>query len=117
MFFLTQTHQDRFNALIQRDRTVTSDVECRAMFFIFSGVDDLYAKVNHLYDFDDHLFMPETLEENTVDLTRAMRALVKVAYNLYNGYPADVRATFEPLDAINKRLVTEALRIRFHMEG
>ena len=88
--FLDPNHHLRFSILVDRDRTKENDIERRAMFYLFAGVSELYDKVNHLYDFDRQWILPEVLEdESTVDLTSSMRTLVKLAYNLYNGYPSD----------------------------
>ncbi len=115
MHFLNTDHRKRMTELIQRDHTHERDLERQAMFYIFSGAEDLYRKVNHLYDFTLQIIKPETLDTNTVDLTSSARALVRAAYSLYNGYPADVRDTFTPLDEDNRRLMLEALCIRFRL--
>lgn len=116
MNFINTNHVTRYNTLIQRDDTHEKDIERRSMFYIFAGVDDLYAKINHLYDFGEQIIMPETLEEFKIDLTSSMRTLVKLGFNLYNGYPSDAfRDTFAPLDETNRQLVLEALKIRFRI--
>jgi hypothetical protein len=113
--FIDANHITRYNTLIQRDGTHEKDLERRSMFYLFSGVEDLYNKIKHLYDFTAQVIMPETFENGATDLTSSMRSLVRVAYNLYNGFPADVRDTFAPLDETNRQLVLEALKIRFRI--
>ena len=117
MDFLDPNHHLRFSILVDRDRTKENDIERRAMFYLFSGVSELYDKVNHLYDFDRQWILPEVLEdESTVDLTSSMRTLVKLAYNLYNGYPSDtVLDTFSALDKNNRHVAIEAIAYRFHL--
>lgn len=63
--------EERFNELLERDGTHEKDRERRALFYIISGNDDLYGKVNHLYDFENQCiknhcvyFYDYELEEN-----------------------------------------------------
>lgn len=110
---MKQEHKERFAKLLQRDCTNLADKERRSLFFIISGNEDLFSKVNHLYDFEEHSIMPESLEENTVDLSSGARSLVTLGYSLYNAYPADVFSCLSPLDEDNFELALEAIRIRF----
>lgn len=107
-------HTENFNELIKRDRTAATDVERLAMFTVFSN-DDLFQKVHALYDFKEHSIKPEALENGEVDLSSSSLKLVKLAYNLFNGYyAADVLDTFAGLDDDNFNLCIQAIRIRFN---
>ncbi len=117
MNFINADHHLRFNILTERDHTHEKDIERRAMFYIFAGVEDLFSKINHLYDFGEQIIMPETLKESRIDLTSSMRALVKLGFNLYNGYESDnFRDTFSVLDETNRYIAIEALKYRFRIE-
>lgn len=107
-------HTENLNELIKRDNTSATDVERLAMFTIFSN-DDLFSKVHALYDFQEHSIKPESLENGEVDLSSSSLKLVKLAYNLFNGYhAADVLNTFSGLDEYNFELCIQAIRIRFN---
>ena len=107
-------HSENFNELIKRDKTSATDVERLAMFKVFSN-DDLFQNVHALYDFKEHSIKPESLENGEVDLSSSSLRLVKLAYNLFNGYQAaDVLDTFAGLDEYNFELCIEAIRIRFN---
>lgn len=105
----------RFNQLLENDNTHETDRERKALFFILAGNDDLYVKAKHIYDFTDHSIKIECLEENTVDLSSSSRRLVKLAFNLFNGYPADVYDTLSLLDDNNFDLAINAIKLRFNM--
>lgn len=103
--------------LMRRDNTHPKDYERIAMWYIFAGNSDLYSKINYLYDFEDHSICPDAFE--SVDLSSGARALLVLAYNLYNGYsgqPADVKQIMVPLDEENRKLAIEAIKIRFNFQ-
>lgn len=52
--------------------------------------------------------------ESIPDFCSSSRKLIKLAFNLYNGYSADVLDTFNVLDDDNFNLAMNALRIRFN---
>jgi len=106
--------EDRLNQLLERDRTHQKDIERKALFYIVAGSHDLYKKADHIYDFKDHSIKPECLESESVDFSSGSRKLIQLAFNLYNGYPADVLDTFNVLDDHNFNLAMDALRIRFN---
>ena len=111
---MNQEHKERFARLLQRDHTNLADKERRALFFIISGNEDLFSKVNHLYDFEEHVIKPETLEESRVDFSSGTRRLVMLGFNLFNSSnPADVSNCLSVLDEDNIKLAIEAIRIRF----
>lgn len=118
----------RFIELLEREGAHKDDLERKALFYILSGNDDLYSKVNHIYDFDEHLIKPECLgvteemiangyehnDSKEPDFCSSSRALVKLAFNLYNGSPADVLSVFCVLEQENFDLAMDAIRIRLN---
>lgn len=111
--FLYQ-HEDRLKVLLKRDGTHEKDIERKALFYILSGNIDLYKKVNSIYDFEDNSIKSECLESEDVDFCSSSRNLIKLAYNLYNGYSADVLETFAVLDEDNFDIAMKAIKIRFN---
>lgn len=145
-------HESRFKELLDRDNTYPSDNERKALFWILAGNDDLFKKVDSIYDFKDHSIRPECLgyteeqlaenremgeewmnrcsicelplEENEYhtcsycislpDFCSSSRKLIRLAFNLYNGYSADILDTFCVFDEDNFNLAMNALRIRFN---
>lgn len=53
--------QKRFEQLLAKDNTYETDVERKSLFWILANNDDLYKKVNYIYDFEDHSIKPECL--------------------------------------------------------
>ena len=108
-----KTHEQRLQELLAKDKTHPKDMERKAMFYILSGNDDLYSKVHHIYDFQENSIKSECLESDNVDLSSSARRLINLAFNLYNGLPADVSDTFYLLDEDNSQLAIEAIKLRF----
>jgi hypothetical protein len=99
--------------LMNKDRTSLDDRERKAFFFIIAGNDDLYSKVNFIYDFKERSIKSDCFENESVDFCSSSNRLIKLAFNLYNSYPADVYDTFYLLDDKNFKLAINAIRIRF----
>lgn len=118
MPFLSSEHEERFNRLVDRDNTHLKDSERKALFFIFAGNDDLYSKVEALYDFEEHCIVAEGFDK--VDLTSSARGLVELAFNLYNNYShiegkmKSVLDIFASLDEDNFELALMGIRFRFN---
>lgn len=98
------------------NKTHPSDVERWALFYIIAGNHDLHRKANYIYDFVEHQIEPDCLYDSGLGFCSSSRSLVKLAYNLYNGYqdndlsPADL---LSGLDAENFYLASESMAIRF----
>jgi len=104
----------RYKQLLERSGATTGDLERRALFHIIAGSDDLYSKVESIYDFEGNYIKDECLEgDGDVDFCSSSRKLLKLGYNLYNGYEASVIEVFSGLDGNNARLAVEAIKIRF----
>lgn len=107
-----KTHEQRLQELLKRDNTHPEDMERRALFFVLSGNDDIYSKVNHIYDFEENSIKTECLD-GEIAFSGSSKSLVKLAYNLYNQHPADVSDIFYALDKENAALAIEAIKLRF----
>ena len=110
---MIQEHKERFAKLLQRDHTNLADKERRSLFYIISGNEDLFSMVNYLYDFEERCINPEVLDGNEVFFSSGAKALIKLGFNLYNGYPADMCGCLSFLDEENLNLAIEAIKVRF----
>ena len=106
--------EERYNKLIEKDGTSEGDTERKALFYILAGNIDLYRKADYIYDFKERLITPECLDNGMVDFCSSSRKLVKLAYNLFNSFPADVIDTFYVLDEDNFNLALNAIKLRFN---
>lgn len=102
----------RMKQLLERSDAYTGDLERKALFHILVGNDDLYEKVNSIYDFEENSIKVDCLDGD-VDFASSSRKLIKLGYNLFNGFEVSVVEVFDGLDEENKRLALEAIRIRF----
>lgn len=114
-YFTDQTHQGRFASLVDADHTRWDDTERISLFYLIAGNGDLYSKRRHIYDFENHA-IKHCLGTGEVDFSSGMAALLRLGFNLFNGYedqytaPLDV---FWNLDIDNRHLAYCAIRIRF----
>ncbi|MCK9470696.1 MAG: helix-turn-helix transcriptional regulator [Bacilli bacterium] len=112
---ITLNNKDNFIELIKRDNTNRDDIERIALFYIIAENEDLFEKVNDIYDFEEGGSTPyKALEgEGGYDFCGSSRSLIRIAYNLYNGYPADILGTLYNLDEVNYRIAINGINIRF----
>lgn len=118
MQFLNEKHERKFLELLMADGTHHKDVERKALFYIISGSDDLYAKRNHIYDFNNNWINIECLDSEIVDFSTSSKALIRLGFNLYNGYLdkyISPRELLYSLDSSNYYLALNSCDIRFDM--
>ncbi|MED1951469.1 DUF6075 family protein [Brevibacillus centrosporus] len=111
--FLNVKHEDRFKELCKRDKTHKHDLERRALFFVISGNESLYKKVDYIYDFKENLIKLEVYEEGF--LTGGTRNLVNLCFSMYGYGTCDVRNLFNSIDYENSVLAIEAMKYRFQI--
>lgn len=114
--FTDSLHYSRYIEL----STVTSlhdyDSERKALFYIISGNGDLYVKKKVIYDFFENSIMPECLTTNEVDFCSSSKALIRLGFNLYNGYydlETNPLLLLCGLDSKNLLIAYQAILIRF----
>jgi len=114
--FLFPNHQRNFENLLERDRTHPSDIERRAMFYIFAGNDEIMGRIDDVYEFGEGMIHLDT--DNWIALVSSgARALILLGYNLYNGYPCGtIMDVFRNLDELNCELAINGIRIRLGRE-
>ena len=116
MYFLNEDHAYNFQNMLLQDKTHPGDKERQVLFYIIGGNEDLFLKRKHLYDFKDRGINPEVLTNGVVDLCSSSKALVRLAYNLYNGFEDDLTSPydlFRNLDAKNYFVAKSAIDMRF----
>ncbi|MDD4402818.1 MAG: DUF6075 family protein [Desulfitobacteriaceae bacterium] len=84
--FTDSLHRARYNKLSSISRLHDCDWERMSLFYIISGNEDLYVKKKAIYDFFENSIMPECLTADKVDLCSSSKALIRLGFNLYNGY-------------------------------
>ncbi|KLE14420.1 DUF6075 family protein [Clostridium sp. C8] len=116
MQFLNKENAVNFNELIQKDNTHPRDTERYSLFYIIAGNEDLFRKRKFLYDFESNGIKANCLDDGNVDLSSSAKALVRLAFNLFNSYedkyttPIDI---FYSLDDKNYSLAMNSIDIRF----
>lgn len=117
-YFIDKKHEDRLRSLMAADNTHVGDAERISLFYIISGSNDLYSKRSAIYDFKEHCIKC-CMEEREVDFSSGMYALIRLGFNLYNGYK-DRHTTplnlFYCLDGQNRQLAINAIRLRFDID-
>jgi len=117
MIFLNNSHKFKYLNLIQNTRIHEHDLERISLFYIISGNDDLFRKKNYIYDFCENCIRIECLGSGEVDFSSSSRNLLRIGFNLYNGY-MDERMNplcmLASLDAINLILLMNAICLRFN---
>lgn len=113
------TGDERYRKLIERDKTNDKDLERKSLFYIlaYANNGDLFNKVNHIYDFEENCIKLECIQESTVDLCSSSKALVRLGFNLFNGYSddnSDVLSVFCCLDDVNHEVAINALKMRLN---
>lgn len=114
-YFIDKEHENRLLNLMASDCTHVGDTERISLFYIISGNKDLYSRRNAIYDFKEHC-IKRCMEDRKVDFSSGMYALIRLGFNLYNGYrdryttPLDL---FYSLDEQNRWVAENAIRLRF----
>ncbi|WP_202708480.1 DUF6075 family protein [Sporosalibacterium faouarense] len=116
MYFLNKDHAHNFQNVILHDKTHPGDTERMALFYILGGNEDLFMKCKHIYDFKNHEINPEVLTSVEIDLCSSSKALVRLSYNLFNGYEDEYttpRDLFYNLDRKNFLIAKGGMEMRF----
>lgn len=113
--FLNGKHMEQYLDLVIEDHMHTEDVERASLFYIISGNDDLYRKRRYIYNPKDHS-IKRCLDNRKVDFSSSMKALIRLGFNLYNGWSDEYTTPVDwlgSLDNNNKKLARNAIQIRF----
>ncbi len=113
--FIDKCHQTRYTQLIDEAKIHEHDLERQSLLYILSGNEDLYLKRNNIYDFYENMIVTDCIISEKVDFCSSSKALIRLAYNLYNGYwdeytnPLDLLCG---LDSKNLFLAYQAILMR-----
>ncbi len=113
--FMLPSHKERHAQLLEEDGTHPDDMERNSLFFIISGNRDLYRKRSSIYNFKKHHIL-DCLSSREVDFSSGCKALIRLGFNLYNGYQDEDSSPFSlmyNLDGENRRLALNAIAVRF----
>jgi hypothetical protein len=119
MYFLNEDHAHNFQNMILKDQTHPSDLERMSLFYIIGGNEDLFMKRQNIYDFKNHEINPKVLTNGEVDLCSSSKSLVRLAYNLFNGYEDEYttpRDLFYNLDRKNFLVAKGGIDMRFNVD-
>ena len=113
--FLSSKHMKNYLDLVMEDQMCTWDVERASLFYIISGNNDLYRKRRFIYDPKDHN-IKRCLDNTDVDFSSSIKALVRLGFNLYNGWSDEYTTPVDLLGCLddnNRKLARNAIQIRF----
>lgn len=115
-YFVDKVHRARLLHLMVADGTHPGDCERISLFYIVSGNTDLYYKRNAIYDFKEHL-IKQCLVHKEVDFSSGMKAMIRLGFNLYNGYQDSYTTPYDLFGNLGKKnqfLAENAIHLRFH---
>ena len=113
--FIGNSHKSRYLNLVATAGIHECDVERHSLFYIISGNADLYLKKGTIYDFCENIILSDCLMPGKVDFCSSSKALIRLAYNLYNGYSdgyTNPLMLLYGLDSTNLFLACQAILIR-----
>ena len=120
MNFLNDLHQERFNELLKKDQTHANDLERKSLFYILSGVNELYDLADNIYEFDTHLINTKGLEfvetDEDLELSNEVRCLLSLGKDLYTALrEKGVTEVFSAIDDEKMfTLAINAIKVRFN---
>ncbi|HRD21059.1 MAG TPA: DUF6075 family protein [Fervidobacterium sp.] len=113
--FTDNDHKERYLELIKKANVNIRDLERLSLFYIVSGNEDLYKKKYYIYDFYENAISSDCITSDKVDFCSSSKALIRLAYNLYNGFRDDYTSPLSilgGLDSKNLFLAYQAILIR-----
>ena len=113
--FLSSKHMENYLDLVMEDQMCTGDVERASLFYIISGNDDLYRKQRFIYDTKNHS-IKRCLDNTDVDFSSSIKALIRLGFNLYNGWSDEYTTPVDLLGCLDnnsRKLAKNAIQIRF----
>lgn len=114
--FVSGTHKERFITMMIEDNMSPGDVERASLFYIISGNEDLYRKRRYIYDTYEHCIRT-CLDNIEVDFSSGMKSLIRLGFNLYNGWSdryTTPMSLLGSLDNCNLQLAGNAIMTRFN---
>lgn len=87
--FIDNAHKSRYFKLLTISKIHEHDLERRSLLYIIAGNEDLYLKRKAIYDFNENCILIECFNSDKVDFCSSSKALIRLAFNLFNGYADD----------------------------
>lgn len=115
-YFVNSAHKERFISMMTEDDMSPSDLERASLFYIITGNDDLYEKRRFIYDPSEHC-INDCLNDANIDFSSAMCSLIRLGFNLYNGWSdryTTPMSLLGSLDSLNLLLAANAMMLRFN---
>ncbi|MGX8797608.1 DUF6075 family protein [Fusibacter sp. JL298sf-3] len=103
MYFIDKNHVTNYQKLLFQDHTHPKDIRRKSLFYIISGNEDLYLRRYSIYDFEIHEILPFNLVDELMSLGGGGRMLLRLAYNLYNGFDDGKLTPRDVFYVMNKR--------------
>ena len=116
MKFLTNTHKENYINLINLSNIHIGDLERKSLFYIIAGNIDLFKKKEYIYDFSKNCIDTDSLISDEVDFCFSSKALIRLGFNLYNGYNDNYTTPLYllgSLDSDNYTIANDAINLRF----
>lgn len=118
--YLDNEHEERYNSLLKRDNTYSTDTERKSLLYIISGNLELYKNINKIYNFKDNQIIIKIIDDEIVipdlPVSSSARSLAYLGLQLYNNCNhQSVMNTFSNLDDTNFNLALNAIKLRFNM--
>ena len=117
-YFISWVHKKNYQELIAEDGMSPGDMERASLFYIISGNEDLYRKRRYIYHFEEHCIR-HCPWNSGADFSSGMRALIRLGFNLYNGWSDEYTTPLDllgNLDEQNYTLARYALMVRFNRD-
>jgi len=117
MNFLNSTHKSNYINLIRQSKIHKDDLERKSLFYILSGNSDLLKKKNYIYDFSENCIDTDSLISDKVDFCSSSKSLIRLGFNLYNGYIDEYTSPLYllyRLDSQNYIIASNAINLRFN---
>lgn len=113
MDYMNSEHEKRYLLYLKKDNTSQKDCERKSLFYILAISSDLEKHIEEIYDFENRWIKLECLEKSWQ--TSGYSAIIRLAYNLYNGYTddnSDVLTIFSRVSADVRDYLYNAIRFR-----
>lgn len=117
MDFFNDNHKSNYYHLAKKVNLHIGDYERKALFYIISGNDELFKKKSSIYDFYDNCIKFDVLDYKSTDFCSSSKALIRLGFNLYNGFTDDYTNPLNILgclDSKNYNIAKCAINIRFN---
>lgn len=116
MLFLNETHKYKFEELFNETTIKSYDNERIPLIYIIAGNNDLFKKKYYIYNLKNNAPNISCLKNIKVDFCTSSKSLIRLGFNLFNGYYDKHTNPLHLLFYLNKdnyNLAINAIKIRF----